>query len=74
MPSSFHPREHFGITLITLELLPVSQRGYIDEQLKVSAKLPSCLEREKCVILILDEMHLREDLSYDKHTGKALYS
>ena len=27
----------------------------VDEQLKVAAKLPSCLEREKCVILILDD-------------------
>ena len=43
----------------------------VDEELKVSAKLSTCLEREKCVILILDEMHLREDLSYDKHTGMS---
>lgn len=44
----------------------------VDEQLKVAAKLSTCPEREKCVILILDEMHVREDLSYDKHTGKHL--
>ena len=42
----------------------------VDKQLKIAAKLPSCPEREKCVILIFDEIHLREDLSYDKHTGK----
>lgn len=29
----------------------------------------SCTEREKCVIVILDEMHVRENLVYDKHTG-----
>ena len=42
----------------------------VDEQLRIAAKLPHCPEREKCVIIVFDEMHLREDLSYDKHTGK----
>ena len=41
----------------------------VDEQLRVAAQLTSCPEREKCVIIIMDEMHLREDLVYDKHTG-----
>ena len=26
-------------------------------------------EREKCVILLLDKMHLKEGLVFDKHTG-----
>ena len=30
----------------------------VDEQLKVAAKLTTCPEREKCVIIIMDEMHL----------------
>ena len=28
--------------------------------------------REKCVILLLDEMHIREDLVFDKHTGAMI--
>ena len=34
----------------------------------VAAKLSSCREREKCIIIIMDEMHLWEDLAY-KQTG-----
>ena len=41
----------------------------VDQQLKIAAKLPLCAEKDKCVILIFDEMHIREDLTYDKHTG-----
>ena len=41
----------------------------VDEQLKIAANLPTCAERDRCVLLILDEMHLREDLFFDKHTG-----
>ena len=29
-------------------------------------------EMEKCVIIIFDEMHVRESLVYDKHSGKCL--
>ena len=43
----------------------------VDKQLQVAANMSSCPEREKCVIIIMDEMHLREDLAYDKHTGKC---
>ena len=46
----------------------------VDEQLKIAAKLPLCPEREKCEIIVFDEMHLREDLSYDKHTGRFEYN
>lgn len=46
----------------------------VDKQLQIAAKLPSCPEREKCVIIIMDEMHLREDLAYDKHTGNVKYT
>ena len=41
----------------------------VDEHLMITAKLLTCSEREKCVLLILDEMHLKEDLCYDKLTG-----
>ena len=44
------------------------------KQLQVAAKMSSCPEREKCVIIIIDEIHLREDLAYDKHTGKYTIS
>ena len=37
-----------------------------------SAKVESCPEREKCVILLLDEMHICEDLVFDKHTGAMI--
>ena len=37
-----------------------------------AAKLHTCREREKCVILLLDEMHIREDLVFDKHTGSMI--
>lgn len=41
----------------------------VDKQLMEAANLQSCPEREKFVIIIMDEMHIREDLVYDKHTG-----
>ncbi len=37
-----------------------------------AAKVNSCPEREKCVILLLDEMHIRQDLMYDKHSGEMI--
>ena len=42
----------------------------VDKQLGIDAKVASCVERDKCVILICDEMHIRQDLTYDKHTGR----
>ena len=33
---------------------------------------PEVEEWQKYVILILDEMHIRDDLMYDKHTGALL--
>lgn len=41
----------------------------VDIQLMDIAKVSTCPDREKCVLLIMDEMHVREDLVYDKHTG-----
>ena len=45
----------------------------VDKLLIEAAKVQSCPEREKCVILILDEMHIREQLVYDKHFGAFTY-
>ena len=44
----------------------------VDQQLMDVAKLQSCQEWEKCVIIILDEMHIREDLVFDKHSGALI--
>ena len=41
----------------------------VDRQLMEAAKIRTCPEREKYVITIMDEMHIREDVVYDKHTG-----
>ena len=45
----------------------------VDQMLIKASKVESCCpEREKCVILLLDEMHIREDLVFDKHTGAII--
>ena len=41
----------------------------VDKQLMEAAKIGDCKEYEKCVIILLDEMHIREDLVFDKSTG-----
>ena len=45
----------------------------IDVHLMEAANLLSCPEREKHIVLLMDEMHLREDLVYDLHTGRYNY-
>ena len=40
-----------------------------DVHLLQAAKLDTCPDREKHVIILMDEMHLREDLVYDRHSG-----
>lgn len=37
-----------------------------------AVKVNSCPEREKCTILLLDEMHIRAGLVFDKHTGAMI--
>ncbi len=44
----------------------------VDEMLVSAANLTTCPEREKCVLLLLDEMHIRQDLVFDKHTGEMI--
>ena len=39
----------------------------VDQHLFTIAKLPSSVERDKCVIIFY-EMHLRQDLTFDKHS------
>lgn len=44
----------------------------VDNMLMEAAKVGCCPEREKNVILLLDEMHVKEDLVYDKHSGAMI--
>ena len=44
----------------------------IDKQLMEAAKIDICAEHEKFVVLLMDEMHIKEDLVYDKHSGNLL--
>ncbi len=43
----------------------------VDQQIIECANISSCPERERNVVIILDEMHIREDLVYDKHSGTS---
>ena len=36
----------------------------------MAAEVTICPERNKAVLLLLNEIHVREDLVYDKHSGE----
>ena len=42
----------------------------VDCQLMDIANISSCSELEKYVIILMDQMHVKEDIVYDKHSGK----
>ena len=42
----------------------------VDLLLMQANNMSSCSEHQKLVILLLDEMYVREDLVYDKHSGR----
>ncbi len=44
----------------------------VDWQLLQAAKLSMSKSYHALVILLLDEMHIREELVYDKHSGKLV--
>ena len=44
----------------------------VDAQLLSSINAESCPSWHKLVILLLDEMHIKEGLFYDKHTGRMI--
>ena len=44
----------------------------VDCMLQKTAKVYSCSERDKCVILLLDKIYIKEDLVYNKHSGKMV--
>ncbi len=46
--------------------------GDIDEQIMRVAMIDSCPEREKYVIILIDEMHIKANLVYDKHSGTSI--
>ena len=41
----------------------------VDRQIMDMANINSCSERDKYVIIIMDEMHIRQDIVYDKQSG-----
>ena len=44
----------------------------VDSQLIQAARIDQIKEWEKCVVLVMDEMYIKEDLVYNKHTGKLV--
>ena len=44
----------------------------VDAMLMDAVKVGSCAERERCVILMMDEMHIKEDLVFDHYTGRFI--
>ena len=41
----------------------------VDRQLMDAASVDSCPERENYIIILMDEMHIKENLVYNKYTG-----
>ena len=41
----------------------------VNKQLVDAGRILTCEDYEKCVILLLDEMHISENLIFDKTTG-----
>ena len=44
----------------------------VDLELTVAAKVMMCKEWEKLVVILLDEMYIKEDLAYNKHSGTLI--
>ncbi|KAL5506392.1 hypothetical protein EMCRGX_G008018, partial [Ephydatia muelleri] len=44
----------------------------VDQQLMEAANIAECEEFQKCVLLLVDEVHIKEDLVFDKHSGELL--
>ena len=44
----------------------------VDQQLMQAVGMPACKDWDKLVILLLDEMYIREDLVFDKHSGRLV--
>lgn len=46
----------------------------VDEQLIKASEVATCPAWKKCVLIIMDEMHIREDLVYNKFSGESCTS
>ncbi len=44
----------------------------VDRELEWVSNVTSCTEGEKCVVLLVDEMYIKEGLVYDKHSGALI--
>lgn len=44
----------------------------VDDMLMKAAHITACPERDMCVNLLLDEMHIRQDVVFDKHSGHII--
>ena len=44
----------------------------VDSQLQSAVQIDRCEEKEKYVLLLLDEMHVKQDLVYNKSTGELV--
>ena len=66
--SSYHPSGHFE-TIIHYVPASAGFLNAVDIQLMEAANIASCPEYEENILLIMDEMHLKESLVFNKHTG-----
>ena len=68
----------FQVYIITLinnsKIITIMYIDDVDEQLREMANIDACSEREKYVVLVMDEMNIQSDLVYDKHNGKCCVS
>ena len=69
LPSQRTLRDYTYYTQATMGFFDV-----VDRQLMEAGKIQLCPEREKYVVIIMDEMHIKEDVVYDKHTGTCIYT
>ena len=44
----------------------------VDHQLMTAAKVMTCEEWERLVVILMDEMYIKEDLVYEKHSGTLI--
>ena len=46
----------------------------VDKQLIDAAKIDTCPKREKAVVILINEMHVKEDLVFNKHAGTGIWN
>jgi hypothetical protein len=45
----------------------------VDEQLRQFAKVDACQEPDKYISILMDEMHVKSNLVYNKHSGQYCF-